>query len=65
MTRLVDGKTLICDLTGERMHGREVVAEVIGAGFARDCRRFSDGRYARLERPEAKRLPLPTYCEPR
>jgi endonuclease YncB( thermonuclease family) len=74
MRQLVDGKTLVCDLTGERTQGRpvalcyrdgrDVAAEVIAAGLARDCPRFSGGRYASLERPEAKRLPLPGYCDP-
>jgi endonuclease YncB( thermonuclease family) len=75
MRQLVDGKTLVCDLTDERtqgrlvgvcrVDGRDVAAEVIAAGLARDCPRFSGGRYASLERPEAKRLPLPTYCRVR
>lgn len=75
MAHLVDGQILICDLTGERTHrrevgicrqaGRDVGAELIAAGLARDCPRFSRGRYAQLERPEAKVLPFPGYCVPR
>ena len=71
----VEGQTVICELTGERTHGREVGvcsrdgrdigAAVIEAGLARDCPRFSQGRYAELEKPAAKSLPLPSYCEPR
>ncbi len=71
----MDGETVVCELTGERTHGREVGvcrvdgrdvgAAVIGAGLARDCPRFSGGRYADLETPEAARkLPLPHYCRP-
>jgi endonuclease YncB( thermonuclease family) len=75
LRRLVEGQTVACELTGERTHGREVGvcrhdgrdigAAVIEAGLARDCPRFSQGRYARLEQPAAKSLPLPSYCEPR
>lgn len=75
MAHLVDGQILICDLTGERTHrrevgicrldGRDVGAELIAAGLARDCPRFSRGRYAELERPEAEALPFPGYCVPR
>ena len=75
MRRLVEGRVVTCELTGERTHGREVGvcyrdgrdigAAVIEAGLARDCPRFSRGRYAELERPAAKGLPLPSYCERR
>jgi endonuclease YncB( thermonuclease family) len=75
MRQLVDGRLLVCELTDERTRGRpvavcyrdgrDVAAEVIAAGLARDCPRFSGGRYANLERPEAKRLPLPGYCRQR
>ncbi len=74
LRRLVEGETVVCELTGERAHGREVGvchrdgrdlgAAVIEAGLARDCPRFSRGQYAELERPEARRLPLPDYCDP-
>jgi endonuclease YncB( thermonuclease family) len=72
---LVEGKPIVCELTGERTHGREVGvcyrdgrdigAAVIEAGLARNCPRFSRGRYAKLEQPAAKSLPLPGYCEVR
>lgn len=72
MARLVNGRTLVCELTGERSHGRpvgvcrlrgqDVGAAVIAAGLARDCPRFSKGRYAQLKQPVAKVLPLPSYC---
>jgi endonuclease YncB( thermonuclease family) len=75
MRRLVEGQVVVCELTGERTHGREVGicsragrdigAAVIEAGLARDCPRFSEGRYAELERPPAKSLSLPSYCERR
>jgi endonuclease YncB( thermonuclease family) len=75
MRRLIEGRIVVCELTGERTHGREVGvcyrdgrdigAAAIEAGLARDCPRFSQGRYAELERPAAKGLPLPSYCERR
>lgn len=75
MRELVGGEMVACDLTGERTWGREVGvcraggrdvgAAIIQAGLARDCPRYSGGRYADLEPPAAKRLPFPGYCEPR
>ena len=75
MRELVEGRIVVCDLTGDRTHerqvgtcyrdGRDVGAELIKAGLARDCRQHSRGRYAGLERPAAKNLPLPGYCDPR
>jgi endonuclease YncB( thermonuclease family) len=75
MRRLVEGQVVVCKLTGERTHGREVGvcrrdgrdigAAVIEAGLARDCPRFSPGRYAEREQPAAKSLPFPNYCERR
>jgi micrococcal nuclease len=72
MTRLVDGRTAVCELGGRRSRGRrtgicriddrDVGAEVIAAGLARDCPRFSKGRYAELERPAARSLAYPGYC---
>ena len=38
---------------------------LITAGLARDCQRFSGGRYASVEQPMAKTLPFPGYCVPR
>ena len=75
MHRLVDGRVVVCDLTGERMHGRRIDvcevggrdlgAAVIEAGPARDWPRFSGGRYAGLEQRAAASLPFPSYCVPR
>ena len=45
--------------------GRDIGAALIEAGLARDCPRFSRGRYAELEPEAARRLPLPGYCTPR
>ena len=75
MTALIDGQTVVCDLTRERTHGRrvgycyrdgqDIAAELTKAGLARDCRRFSAGRYAELETAAAVELPFPGYCRPR
>ena len=75
MVELVEGQTVVCDLTQERTHGRRVgwcyrdgqdIAEaLIRAGLASDCPRYSGGRYAAVDRPEAAGLPFPGYCMPR
>jgi micrococcal nuclease len=63
MLELVQGRTLSCELDGERTHDRCVgvcylngadIAEVmVREGLARDCPRFSGGRYATTERRAA------------
>ncbi|AML53730.1 hypothetical protein RC74_17570 [Falsihalocynthiibacter arcticus] len=68
---------VICDLEGRKTYDREVgacyfimedgqridpQAEVVKAGFARDCPRYSGGRYQNLETPESRALPFPKYC---
>ena len=69
------GNTVICDLTQERTHGRRVgrcyrggkdIAEaLIAAGLARDCPRYSGGRYAAAEVPASLELPFLGYCRPK
>ena len=82
MLELVQGRTLPCELDGERTHDRCVgvcyldgadISEVmVHRGVARDCPRFSQGRYAKAERKAAaagatigELYPLPGYCRPR
>ena len=75
MRELTDGRTVVCDLTNERTWGRrvgtcrvggkDVAAELVAAGLARDCERYGGGRYAALETRVGRRLPLPNYCRPR
>lgn len=75
LRELAEGREVVCELTGERTWGRRVgvcfrqgedlAAAVIGAGLARDCRRYSGGRYASVEPASARHLPLPGYCTPR
>jgi micrococcal nuclease len=62
MLELVQGRTLRCELDGERTHdrcagicyldGADVSEVMVQRGVARDCPRFSQGRYA-----EAKSRP--------
>ena len=75
MVELVEGQTVVCDLTQERTHGRrvgwcyrdgeDITAALIRAGLARDCPRFSGGKYAAVEPAEARELPFPSYCAQR
>lgn len=61
-----------CALTGATTYNREVGtcwigtadvgALIIGRSLARDCPRYSGGRYAAVETEESRRLPLPPYC---
>lgn len=82
LQHLVLGRTIACAPDGTRTHGRIVAvcsvdgrdlgAALVAAGLARDCPRFSGGRYAALEQaaaargaPIARVYPLPAYCAPR
>jgi|TARA_R110000772_G_scaffold268526_1_gene395908 micrococcal nuclease len=76
MARLVMGQAVRCELDGTRTHdrvvgicyldGRDIGAEVIRAGLALDCPRFSKGRYRDYETPGARQaIKLPAYCRPR
>ena len=57
MVDLIEGQVVVCDLAQDRTHGRrvgwcyrngrDVAAELIGAGLARDCPRYSGGRCQR------------------
>lgn len=70
---LVLHKQVVCSLNGERTHdrkvgvcslnGKDLGAEVIRAGHAADCPRYSNGRYKRFETEKARRWPLPNYCK--
>jgi micrococcal nuclease len=75
MRKLVDGKELRCELNGERTHdrlvgicyldGKDIGKAIIENGLARDCPRYSHGRYATAERRQAASLPFPGYCRER
>lgn len=74
MKRYVHGKTLTCELNGDRTYdrwvgvcftedGQDIGAVMIANGFALDCRRYSGGRYRDLEPAGARsRLPQARYC---
>jgi endonuclease YncB( thermonuclease family) len=72
MVELVEGQTVVCDLTQERTHGRRVdycyrdgedIAEaLVRVGLARDCPGYSGGQYAAAKQPGVAGLPLPSYC---
>jgi endonuclease YncB( thermonuclease family) len=81
MRDLVLGKDLRCDLTGDRSYdrvigvcflkdGRDIGEVMVFEGHARDCYRFSRGRYADAERHArtmgddlSRVYALPGYCE--
>ena len=64
MESVTRGQVVLCDLNGERTHDRwvgvcyvdgvDLGAAAVAAGWALDCARFSGGRYAHLETPEAR-----------
>ncbi len=67
------GHVVTCHLNGEKNNDRwigicsnrdgDLAAQLIAAGLGRDCPRYSGGRYARLDRPQAvAAMPLPDYC---
>lgn len=72
LRELTTEREVRCRLSGKRSYKREVgtcwvgntdlAAALISAGLARDCPRFSDGRYAALEARKNEKLPLPPYC---
>ena len=74
MVDLVEGQTVVCDLTQERTHrrrvgwcyrdGQDVAEALIRVGLARDCPRYSGGRYATADQPAAKELPCPGLLHP-
>ena len=81
MTALVLGREVCCDLNGDRTYDRCVggcylddqdISEImVRCGLARDCPRFSGGRYRAVELQAAAgatigtSYPLPGYCTPR
>ncbi|WP_425405865.1 thermonuclease family protein [Hwanghaeella sp.] len=77
MRALVLGKAVRCELNGERTHdrlvgvcyldGADISALIIREGLARDCPRYSGGKYAADERQAKRRglhdsYRLPSYC---
>ena len=72
MQKILENKTIKCSLSGRKSYERHIGVCWIGAvdvgallvlqGFARDCFRYSGGRYSALEPGPARYLPLPQYC---
>lgn len=73
MQRLVLHKPVKCWLNGDKTYERwvgtcytlsdaDIGALAIAAGQARDCPKFSGGKYRQLETPESRRLPKHGYC---
>ena len=82
MLELVQGRTLRCQLDGKRtgdrcvgicyLDGADISQVMVHRGLARDCPRYSQGRYAEAELQAAaagatigEDYPLPGYCQPR
>ncbi len=75
MVRMIAGRIVTCDLSGARTHdrivgvcyvgGQDIGAAIIAAGDARECPRYSGGRYRGVETVASRTLPLPAYCTPR
>jgi micrococcal nuclease len=82
MVELVEGRRLRCELNGEHTHDRcvgvcyldggDISAAMVAAGVARDCPRFSRGRYQHAEAQAAaagatigRTYRLPGYCRER
>ena len=71
MQKILENKTIKCSLSGRKSYERYIGVCWIGAvdvgallvlqGFARDCFRYSGGRYSALEPGPARYLPLPQY----
>jgi micrococcal nuclease len=82
MRDLVLGKVITCELDGEQNHdrciaicyleGADISEAMVRQGLARDCPRYSGGRYQQAELEAAQQgttmgetYQLPGYCRPR
>ncbi len=75
LDQLVFGNTVTCDLSSVRSYdrrigtcfldGKDIAEAIIAAGLARDCARYSGGRYAAFHTAASMQIPLPAYCAPR
>ena len=73
MRHLVLGKFLSCTDNGQwtydrlvavcHLDGKDIGRLIVAAGLARDCPRFSGGRYKDAETTASRKLPLPQYCK--
>ena len=73
MQKLVLRKPVRCWLNGDRTYdrwvgichdsaGRDIGAIAIASGMARDCPRYSGGKYGKYETEDSRRLPRHGYC---
>ena len=73
MVRNYSGKMVRCVLTGAKTYdrwvgtcygskGENISAGVIAAGLARDCPRYSKGRYKKYETSRSRSRPMKPYC---
>lgn len=73
MQKLVLHKPVKCWLNGDKTYdrwvgtcygasGEDIGALAIGAGMARDCPRFSGGKYRQYETAASRKLPFHSYC---
>jgi len=74
MQRMILRKPVRCWLTGKKTYDRwvgtcfdaserDIGALAISAGQARDCARYSGGKYTSLETKEGRKLPSHSYCK--
>lgn len=73
MKRNYAGRLVRCVLTGAKTYdrwvgtcygtkGENISAWVIGAGWARDCPRYSGGKYRKYETARSRSVPMKSYC---
>ena len=73
MKELVIGKKVFCHLNGRKTYDRfvgvcflddrDIGTTIISKGFARDCPRYSGGRYLKFQtKPAQLMIKLPKYC---
>ncbi len=73
MQKLVLRKSVRCSLTGDKTYDRwvatcfarsgdDLAVLAISAGQARDCPRYSGGKYTKFETDESRALPSHSYC---
>ena len=74
---IAESDTVSCKLTGDMTYERHVgicsitkknktgdlQQKIIESGCARDCKRYSRGRYKIFETEASRELPLPNYCK--
>lgn len=74
LTKALLRKPVRCWLNGDKTYDRwvgicytkaeqDIGGMVIAAGYARDCPRYSGGRYAQFETARSRSLPIHGYCK--